>query len=119
MTCPGMNTDVDVIVGISPLQTQSHHLCHPLTVIIIFIVFFFFVIIIITGAIGCGFATMDMTMHGLHIGAEVAQAAGADKAKLVVHDSQVIHHYSLILTLFAAPGAEDQATSSLQGLYGP
>ena len=43
-------------------------------------------------------------MHGLSIGGEVVQAAGADKAKVVVCGPQVIHHHSLILTLFATPG---------------
>ena len=64
------------------------------------------------------FCNMDMVMHGLYIGGEVTQAAGTDEAKVVVHGPQVIHHHSLILTLFATPGAEGQATSSSQGLYG-
>ena len=38
--------------------------------------------------------------------------------QVVVCSLQMIHHHSLILTLFAMPGAEGQATSLLQGLGG-
>ena len=61
---------------------------------------------------------MGMAAHGLCIGGEVVKAVATDKAKEVVYSLQVIHHHSLILTLFAAPGAEGQATSSSQGLGG-
>ena len=37
---------------------------------------------------------------------------------MVVHSLQMIHHHSLILTLFAAPGAGGQATSLLESLRG-
>ena len=70
---------VNVIDGISPLQTQTHHPYHsPLLSIIIFIVFFLSaVIIIIAGASGCWFASMGMVVHGLCIGGEVVKVAGA------------------------------------------
>ena len=61
---------------------------------------------------------MGMVAHGLCISGEVVQAVGTDEAKVVVHGPQVIHLCSLILTLFATPGVEGQATSSLQGLGG-
>ena len=54
---------------------------------------------------------MGMATHGFCIGGEVAEAAATDEAKVVVHGPQVIHHHSLILTIFATPGAEGQATS--------
>ena len=90
----------------------------PLTIIIFLIVFILSVIVIIAGTSGCGFATMGMTKHAICIGDEVVQAVGADKAKVVVYSLQVIHHFSLILTLFSTPGAEGQVTSSSQGLRG-
>ena len=89
-----------------------------LTTVIILIVFFLSVIIIIAGASSCGFANMGMMTHGLCSSGEVVQAAGTDEAKVVVCGSQVIHHCSLIPTIFAALGAECQVTSSLQGLRG-
>ena len=49
-------------------------------------------------------------MHGLYTGGEVVQAVSADKAKVVVHSLQMIHHCSLILILFAIQGTEGQAT---------
>ena len=104
--------------GVSLLQTQTCHPHHPLTVIFILIIFFLSVIIIIASASSHGFATMGMAAHSLCIGGEVVQAVGTNKAKVVVHGSQVIHHHSLILTLFATPGAEGQVASSLQGLSG-
>ena len=119
MTCPGVNTDVDVIEGVSPLQSLIHHPhplphhCHcPHSLLL------FSVIIIVTSASGCGFANMAMAMHGLCISGEIVQPAGTDNAKMVVGSPQVIHHCSFILTLFAAPGVESQATSSSQGLRG-
>ena len=87
-----------------------------LAIAIILIVIFLSVIIIVAGISGCGFANMGMVMHGLCIGGEVVQAVHTDKAKVIVHSLQVIHHHYLILTLFAAPGAEVEATSSSQGL---
>ena len=56
---------------------------------------------------------MGMAMHGLCTGGEVDQAGGTDEAKVVVHSVQMIHHHSLILPLFATPGAESQATPAL------
>ena len=118
MTCPGMNTEVGLIKAVSPFQIHIHHFILSLTIVIVLIVFFLYVVIIVTGSSSCGFANMGMVMHGLCIGSEEAQAAGTDKAKVVVHGWQVIHHCSLILTLFATPGVEGQATSSSQGLGG-
>ena len=89
-----------------------------LAIVIILIVFFLSVIIPVAGTGCCGFANMGVVTHGLCIGAEVVQAVGTDEAKVVEHSLQMIHYHSLILTLFAAPGAEGQATLSLQGLGG-
>ena len=61
---------------------------------------------------------MGMAMYGLCIGGEIVQAACTDEAKVIVCSLQMIHHHSRILTLFATPGAEGQATSSLQDLEG-
>ena len=59
---------------------------------------------------------MGMGKHGLCIDGKVVQVAGIDEAKVVVHGPQVIHHCSLILTLFAVTGAEGQAASLSQVL---
>ena len=61
---------------------------------------------------------MGMATHGLCIGGDIVHAAGVDEDKVVLCCLQVIHHCSLILTLFAAPRAVGQATSSSQGLCG-
>ena len=100
--------------GSSPLQTWTHHLhchCHhphslPLA--------------------SChhhhwwhqwvGFANVGVVIHGLCSSGEVVQAVGTDKARVVMHSSQTVNHCSLILTLFAAPAAEGQATSSSESL---
>ena len=61
---------------------------------------------------------MGMAMHSFCIGDEGVQGVGTDEAKVVVHSLQMIHHHSLMMTLFATTGVEGQATSSLQGLRG-
>ena len=61
---------------------------------------------------------MGMAMHGLCIGGEVIQTMGTDEANVVVCSLQMVHQCSLILTLFAGPRVEGQATSLLQGLRG-
>ena len=111
ITWPGMNTDVELIGR--ELFLFELKLIIFITIVIILLVFFFPVIIV---ASGCGFANIGMAMHGLCTGGEAIQAAGTDEAKLVVDSLQMIHQHSLILTLFATPGAEGQATSSSQGL---
>ena len=97
--------DVELIRWVSPLQNQTHHLCchchHPHSPL--------FPVVIITGS--HRFADMGMVMHGLCTGDEVGQATGTDEAKVVVCSLEVIHYCSFILTLFAALGAESQATS--------
>ena len=116
-TCPGMNTEVDAIEGISPLKTHIHHphplpcCCHCHHSLFPF-----------CHLHHCQCQQLWVCKHGhgdgLCIGGEVVQAVGTDKAKVVMCSLQMIHHHSLILTLFATPEAEGQATSSSNGLRG-
>ena len=61
---------------------------------------------------------MGMSMHGICAGNKVVHAMGADEAQVVVCCLQVVYQHPFILALLATPGAEGQATSSLQGLEG-
>ena len=83
MTCPGMNTEVDVIEVLVLSKLIFIILILSLANVIVLIVIFLSVIIMVTGTSGCGFTNMSMVRHGLCIGDEVVQAVGTDEAKVV------------------------------------
>ena len=100
----------------SRLVLFEHEVIVFVTVVIILIVLFFPVTIII--AAGSGLADVGMSAHGVCAGSKIVHAMDAHKDQVVMHSPPVVYHHPFILPLLATPGAEQQATSSLQGLWG-
>ena len=94
----------------------EHELVILITVVVILVVLSFPVIVII--AASSGLADVGVSMHDICTGSKVFHTMGIHEVQVVMCHLQVAYHCSFILPLLAAPGAEGQAASSLQGLGG-